>query len=276
MTEFRQMYMSDLPKVLRIIEDTDEDDAKDAEEDFHAQGMDDHYVLELDDKVIGVTGFRAVPATDHTSWLSWTYLDTAHHGKGLGKLMTQKLLHAVKAAGGHNIFVKVSNYVDPEDGPIYARALSLYKSLGFVESLTNVDFYDEDEDQIILGLPLLENTSPELDENGNAIAVAEEKPIVRFNGLREIGESEGAYTFDWIVKERRGSFFEKRSFSVEDLQVGINSVRDKGGRKIFLTFPSNLPLIHDPLQRAGFKYAGQLQDYYEHGVHDMHFTHDLT
>ena len=67
----------------------------------------------------------------------------------------------------------------------------------------------------------------------------------------------------------------KRSFSLEDLNIGLNDVKDLGGRKVFITFPSNLPLIHQPLQQAGFKYVGQLRDYYEEVIHEMHFSHDL-
>jgi len=277
MAEFREMYMSDLPKILKVIEEIDEDDAEGAEEDFHSQGFENHYVLDVDGKAIGVTGFRPVPATDRTSWLSWTYLDPQFHGKGLGKEMTEKLLQKAKDTGGRKIFVKVSNYVDPEDGPVYEKALKMYKSLGFVEELTNADFYDEGEDQIILSLSLNDDAvfSTDEDDDEKEAEVAEEKPIIRFNGLREIGETEGAYTFDWTVKDR-GGFFEKRSFTVEDLHLGMQSVKSEGGRKIFLTFPSNLPLIHEPLQGAGFKLAGQLRDYYEKGVHDMHFTCDLS
>ena len=53
------------------------------------------------------------------------------------------------------------------------------------------------------------------------------------------------------------------------------SEEEKKGRKIFITFPSNLPLIHLPLQEAGFKYIGELKNYYELGIHEMHFVHNL-
>lgn len=267
--ELRPMYLGDLPKVIKIIDHYDDDDAEAAENDFQRNGIEDHYVLELNGQVIGVTGYRTVPATDRTSWLSWTYLDHNHRGKGLGKFMTQELITKIREINGRKLFVKVSDYDDPEEGKIYAAALGMYQSLSFKEEVRSIDFYDEDEDQMILGLSLdaeFEGTEdPEVEQ---------EKPIIRFNGMHEIAETEGSYTFQWEVLNKK-TLFGKRNFSVEDLQIGLNAVKGEGGRKIFLTFPSNLPLIHKPLQAAGFKYVGQISDYYERGVHEFHFTHDL-
>lgn len=145
----------------------------------------------------------------------------------------------------------------------------MYQSLGFKEELISLDFYDEDENQRILGLNLTEETPDE------ELEIQDEKPVIRFNGLYEIAETDGAYTFSWIVEDKV-KLFGKRSFTVEDLNIGIESVKYQGGRKIFLTFPSNLVLIHRPLQAAGFKFVGELRDYYEPGVHELHFTHDLS
>lgn len=272
MSELRAMYMSDLPKVLKIIRAHDEDDAEAAEADYHETGFDGQFVLVIDDKVVGVIGYREVEATDNTFWLSWTYLEESFRGQGLGKRMTTELIDKLRAQNGRKLFVKVSNYEDPEDGKIYERALQMYQSIGFELEVTSNDFYDEGEDQLILGINLHGDNDKVLDED---FKVQEEKPIIRFNGLHEIAETKEAYTFLWEVKDSV-KLFSKRSFSVEDLNIGLRSVKGDGGRKIFLTFPSNLPLIHKPLQTAGFKYVGQLTDYYEPGVHELHFTHDLN
>ncbi len=267
MPTLRPMYKSDMAPVIRIIDHYDDDDAEAAQDDYE-NDVADQYVLEEDDKVIGVTGFKRVSATENTAWLSWTYLSPEHCGKGFGKQMLNDLLDTLREIEGRKIFVKVSNYVDPETGPIYEKARKLYESLGFEEELSNLEFYDEGEDQAILGLRLI----PKPDEEQE---IQEEKPVIRFNGLYEIAETDGAYTFSWVVQEKK-TFFSKRSFSVEDLTVGLNSVKNEGGRKVFITFPSNLPLIHQPLQTAGFKYVGRLTDYYEDGVDEMHFVHNLN
>ncbi len=268
--ELRLMCMSDLPAVSRIIDAHDDDDAEAAEEDYHDTGLDHQFVLEADSKVIGVTGYRPVEATDHTAWLSWTYLDKPHQGKGIGKRMINDVLGKLRDIGGRKVFVKLSDYEAPENGNIYEQALHAYKAVGFEEELISYDFYDDGENQIMLGLCIY---TPDPEAEDVEVSVQEEKPVIRFNGLYEIAETEGAYTFNWTVTKK--SLFGKRSFSVLDLKTGLQAVKDQGGRRVFLTFPSNLPLIHNPLQSAGFKYVGRLGDYYERGVHELHFTHDL-
>lgn len=268
MLELRAMNMSDLQGVVRVIDAYDDDDAESAQDDFQQFGVEGHYVLEREGRIVGITGFRENEACDRSYWLSWTYLEKSECGQGQGKKMLQDLLSILRERNARKVFVKVSSYKDDDGYQVYERAFQVYQALGFELGLTGVDFYDEGEDQRILGLNF-ESPSDEAPE------VAEEKPVIRFNGLHEIAETEGAYTFEWIVQEKKG-FFSKRSFSVEDLTIGLETVKGHGGRKVFLTFPSNLPLIHRPLQAAGFKYVGQLADYYERGVHEFHFTHDLT
>lgn len=268
----RPMNMSDLVKVVNIIDAHDEDDGEAAEKDYLDNGVENQFVLEQSGKILGVTGYREVTGTDQTAWLTWTYLDEASQGKGFGKSMISDLLDKLRSLNARKIFTKVSDYDDPDEGKIYERALKTYKSLGFEEEVVSHDFYDEDENQIILGLHLRQEDSSFSEEELN---IAEEKPIIRFDGLFEIAETEGAYTFSWIVKDTK-KLFGKRCFTVEDLIIGLESVKNAGGRKTFLTFPSNLPLIHKPLQAAGFKYVGRLENYYEQGVHEFHFTHELN
>lgn len=263
------MQKSDLARVIKIIDAHDDDDAEAAELDFERRGIDDQYVYQVDGTVIGITGFRRVDGTDKTAWISWTYLEPSYCGKGHGKTMFKCLINILRDEEARKVFVKVSNYNDPEEGKIYERALNMYKSVGFELEVTNTDFYDEGEDQYILGKHL----APHLIDSESE--VIEEKPVIRFNGLFEIAESDGAFTFSWDVLPKK-ALFGKRSFSVQDLYIGLGAVEEQGGRKVFITFPSNLPLIHQPLQAAGFKYVGALADYYENGVNEMHFSHDLS
>lgn len=267
---FRPMEMGDLAAVLDIITTHDEDDGEAADADFADHGLENQYVIEIDEQVCGVCGFRLVDATDNTAWLSWTYLAQSARGNGHGKNMLNDLVDKFREAGGRKLFVKVSDYKDPYDGNIYEAALHLYKSCGFEQELVSYDFYDEDENQLILGLTLI--PTPDDEEP----VVEDEKPVMRFTGVFELAETDGSYTFSWEVPERKGFFNKQRSFTTEDLLIGLRAVKNDDGRKVFLTFPSNLPLIHKPLQESGFKFVGQLEDYYEVGVHDMHFVHDLS
>lgn len=270
MSNLRPMYMSDLSYVLEIINSYDDDDGEAAAAEYEESGFDNQYVIEQDDQVVGVTGYRMVDATDQTAWLSWTYLDPKYCGQGLGKKMVSELIDILSKADGRKMFIKVSDYIDPEKGSIYGRALSLYQSLGFKVEVTNDDFYDDGENQLILGL----NLQP-LDVENEGVQAEEEKQSICFNGIHEISETDGAYTFQWTVNEGF-SFFRKKGISSDDLIIGLRAVKAQGGRKVFLTFPSNLALIHHPLRVSGFKYIDQLTDYYEVGIHEVHFSHDLT
>lgn len=274
--QFRTMFMSDLNNVVKIINNHDDDDGEAAETDYQKNGIEHQYVLVINEHIVGVTGYRPIEATEGTYWLSWTYLDKPYQGRGFGKLMLNKLFDALNEKAARKIFVKVSDYEDDELGSIYHNAFKTYESLGFIEEVINDDFYDEGENQHILGLPL--NSDADFSDSPaeeHHVKIMDEKPIIRFNGLYEITETEGAYTFSWTVNKKKG-FFNKRNFTTEDLILGLENVNNEGGRKVFLTFPSNLPLIHPPLQAAGFKFVGSLDDYYEEGVHEFHFSHDLT
>ena len=328
MNKVRAMETGDLRAVLSIIGKHDDDDGEDASASFERDGIKDHYVLEQEGKPVGVCGFREVPSTTETYVLSWTYLASKLRGQGLGQKLFEHVLFALQQRKARKLFVKVSDYADKTGVKIYARALSFYKASGFTEELRIPDYYDEDEDQIILGLEIKPSamfdapvakigwgdTSNEdakfkteggadedakfkteggADEDGadnetpaalggSGPMIAEERPQILFNGLHEIAETEGAYSFAWTVKEPSGPIqtfvnkFTKPNFTVTDLQRGIGAVRDEGGRKVFLSFPSNLPLIHQPLKRTGFELLGTLKDYYEPGLHEMHFVYHVS
>jgi len=265
----RKMELGDLRHVLKIIENHDEDDGEAAEQDYENRGFDHQFVLEVDGRVVGVTGYRSIEGCDRSFWLSWTYLKPEYHRQGLGKQMVRYILDELQSQNGRKLFVKVSDYEDPEDGKIYAAALALYEGFGFKLEVKNDDFYDEGEAQLILGFQLSgEGTDEE-------VLVADEKPCIQFNALFEIAETEGCYSFGWTVAKKK-PLFGKKFFTVNDLQVGLQSTKESGGRAVFITFPSNIPEIHEPLQKAGFERVGVLSDYYEQGVHELHFVHRLA
>lgn len=252
-----------LGPIVDLITLHDEDDGEASSYDLEQQS-DNHWVAVDDGQVVGISGYRMVPSTDGTSYLSWTYVHPDFCNKGIGRSLLNFVIGDAKSIGSKKMFVKVSNYDDGTDQ--YQYAMSLYQSVGFVHEITNQDFYDVGEDQIILGLDLT-HESPGMDE------VKDEKPTIRFDGIFNIFETEGAYTFSWGVQ--KNPLFGARSFTVQDLYTGLRAVHEDGGRIVFLTFPSNLPLIHKPLQEAGFKYVGSLKNYFEMGIDEMHFVHRM-
>ncbi|MCF6189920.1 MAG: GNAT family N-acetyltransferase [Cocleimonas sp.] len=260
MQTLREMQSEDIDAVLAVIESQDEDDAEEAEAGYREiGGVLDQYVIEQDGKVIGVTGFSKPPGCDETYWLSWTYVHEDYANKGHGRKMLNELIELIKQKGGRKLFVKVSDYVDDEDGAIYAAALHLYQSLGFNVEITHKDYYDEGESQIILGLRLKDKLS--------TVAQEENCPVT-FNSVFEIAETDDAYSFGWHDEG-------EQIFTEDDVKTGIDQVRQDEGRAVFLSFPSNFVGIKETLLSAGFSNSGILDDYYEDGVHEQHFTYIL-
>lgn len=264
--QIRKMTEADIDAVVDIIDAHDDDDAEDARHDFETHGGSDQWVAEFDGRVVGTSGFRRVPETDGTAWISWTYVDAEKCGQGIGRTLFQHVLDEIAGAGGRKIFVKISNYQDDEGDSPYAAAAKMYEAFGFGVDLINKDFYDVGEDQYIYSKSL----TP---DDGEDVLKEDEKPAIQFVDIFEIGETDGAYSFSWEVAGR--SLFRRNSFTANDLMIGLRAVKEQEGRAVFLTFPSNLPLIHSPLAEAGFRFVGQLTDYYERGVHELHYVHDL-
>ncbi len=255
----REMQADDIDAVVAIIDTHDDDDAEEAERDYHeVGGFYDQFVLEQEGKVIGVTGFKTPPGCEQTHWLSWTYIHEDYTNQGLGRKMLTELIEHLKEQGARKLFIKVSDYVSDEGEALYAAALHLYQKLGFVIEITHEDFYDEGESQMILGMRLKPI-------NDQAVVIEEQLPI-QFNAIYEIAETEDAYSFGW---HDQGDAL----FSVADVEVGLESAKEEEARAVFLTFPSNYFGIGDTLLRAGFQRAGRLDDYYEDGIHEDHYSY---
>ena len=262
----REMKNEDIDNVIDIIDTHDDDDADDALKDFEYNGISFQWVIMHKNKIIGTSGFRPIAETDNSAYISWTYIHKKYCKQGYGNQIFKYVLDELIKVQVNKIFIKISNYKDEKGYEPYQAAIKLYEKHGFDLEIISKDFYDEKEDQLIYS----KDIRPNIDKN---IFKEEEKPTIRFEDIFEIAESEGSYSFAWKVIKK--PFFQKRSFSTQDLLTGIKAVKEKKGRKIFITFPSNLPLIHLPLQEAGFKYIGELKNYYELGIHEMHFVHNL-
>lgn len=259
MQYLREMQPEDMQAAIEVIASHDEDDAEEARNMYQEiGGIIDQFVLEKDNKVIGVTGFLTPPGCDQTYLLSWTYIDKDHVNQGHGRNMLNDLIQYLKDKGGRKLFVMVSDYEDEEDGAIYAAALHLYQKLGFELEITHADFYDEGESQHILGLRLRPNES--------MVTQAEEQYTVKFNAVFEIAETDDAYSFGWTDDA-------DAMFTREDVQVGLEHVKKEEGRAVFLSFPSNFAGINETLVASGFQTSGILKDYFEDGIHEQHYTY---
>jgi len=259
--QLEPMTQDDLGTVLQIIDGHDDEDAEDAEQSYASQGLDGQFVYRRDGAVIGVSGYRPIVPSDRSAWLSWTYLEKSLCGQGLGRKMMEAMLAELNRLEVRMVFVSTSDYVDPDEGPIYAAALALYQSLGFELQITCSDYYASGEAQLLLGLRL----KPRQDE----VNIDDQTEPVKFCQMDEIVETEGAYYFGWEVAG-------KQPFTAADVEIGLSAMRSKlDARLAVTTFPGNMPLIEQPLLQAGFRETGRLIDFFEDGVDERHFVYYL-
>ncbi len=267
MLALREMTSADIDASIRIIDSHDEDDAEEAKGFYERYGVANQYTLTLDDTPIGVTGIKQVDGCDKTYWLSWTYIDDEHCGNGYGRKMLKDILDELANRNARKVFLKVSDYIDPEDGDIYGAARHLYQAMGFSTEITLADFYEKGETQFIMGLRL-EQSSDTSELDLNLPDIIDVTAPVKFNNLFEIAETEGSFCFGWEVSG-------KQHFTPIDVQIGLDAAKEQGARSAYVTFPSNFSAVSGPLEIAKFQLAGTLNDYYEDGIHEWHFVHHI-
>ncbi|MDM8541789.1 GNAT family N-acetyltransferase [Desulfococcaceae bacterium HSG9] len=254
--KFRPMKRRHVDAVLKIIDAHDDDDFEYARDSYEYSGRSGQYVLMYEDAVIGVTGYRRASDTDNTFWLSWTYLDAEYHGQKLGKYMLDKLLDILKQKKARKLFVSTSDYADYERGNIYLDAIKLYKSMGFNEEIVHPDYYNPGESQLIYGL-VLQPPQP-------AKKRPNEKRGIVLTELFEIDETEDVYAVDW-------RFSGRKCFTTDEMKRLLDDARERNAHSVFISFPSDVRKVFEPLEASGFQPCGILENYFEDGLHEYQF-----
>nr|WP_239479680.1 rhomboid family intramembrane serine protease [Actibacterium sp. 188UL27-1] len=254
----KPMQMTHLSKVVAIINETDEDDALDAEETLLKRGMDGMFVLMQKQDVLGVTGYAVDEDTDGSAWLSWTYLTEARRGEGLGGQMMNDLLGRLNEMSVRKIFMATSDYA--EDGvPIYADAFKLYEEFGADIELKVPDYHSPGETKIVYGL-----NNPEYPEEA---PIQRDPPKgVRFTGAYLAPEAEGTMGIDW----------QEADDGVSGLAEATASAAKKKGHMAVLALPSDLSdLAQETLSAEGYANCGKLADFYQTGLHQVWWSRHL-
>lgn len=256
-TSFREMQPADIRTALEIIEDHDEDDFAWASECYH-ESLFGQYVLESNSRVVGVTGATPLEGTDRAWSISWTYLQRSLMGRGFGRAMLESLIEVLQANDCRKVFVNTSDYIDPEDGDIYRDAREAYRAVGFQEEMRHLHYYDAGESLISYGLRI---------QNHDPVPHEANDGKIRLTDIDEIPECDGAYWLAWELDDE-GS-------DIAGFNMIIDQVREWEGRVIFMGFPSDLSQAEEFMTRARFRRDGQLRDYFEDGVDEVHYRLDL-
>lgn len=244
---------------VAIINETDDDDAAEADAQFREDGYGGMFVLVDGSRVLGLTGAHLADNSDDVAWLSWTYLSEDAHGQGLGQLMLDGLLGDLNQHGVRKIFIETSDYA--EDGEeIYADAMQFYRSLGAEEEMRVPDYHDLGEAKIVFGL-----VNPGVDP-GEAPPM---DPItgVRFTGLDPAPESVDGYGLRWSME----------GHGTEGLDTCLDEARRRRARMVFVSLPSDASDFAAPMLEAqGFVRQGRLADFHAPGIDDVWWSQTLT
>lgn len=251
-TALKPMRRTDIARVVAIIEETDEDDALEAEQGFLSGDLGGMFVLSKGGAVVGVTGFALDEQVPDIAWLSWTYLTESETGGGLGGFMLNDLLGRLKERGIRKLFIATSDYA--EDGvPIYAAAHKMYADFGAEVELTIPDYHAVGEARIVYGL-----ANPEYEAPGPASPPPEDG--LAFTGAAREPETDGVAGLIW----------EARPAGVAGLDHTLEGARKGGARMAVIALPGDLSEANGAaLGSHGFAECGKLTDYHASGLHQI-------
>ncbi|CTQ31721.1 hypothetical protein JAN5088_00480 [Jannaschia rubra] len=146
----KPMQMTHAARVVAVIEETDEDDALEAEQGFLKGALDGMFVLMKDRQVMGVTGYALDEKVPDVVWPSWTYLTGSDTGGGPGGFMLNDLPGRLKDWGIRKIFIVTSDHA--KDGEVIHAAYRMYADFGAEVELTVPDYHAPGEAKIVYGL----------------------------------------------------------------------------------------------------------------------------
>lgn len=251
-----------VPAALNIINAHDEDDAAWAKETYE-DGLFGQFGFVHKGTLGGVTGFKW---DGDIAWISWTYLHPQARGQGMGEEMLNQLLKIMRKDGVRKAFVATSDYAEPGEEPLYARAIRLYEKAGFQLELTHPNYYDKGESELIYGLQL----KP---KSGNAIGqsiVEDDAPAPELTEVFSIDETETCYAIEWADAE------EGAIFDASKLNHFARHAADLGATSVFISFPSSrTPGLAAALSSAGFSEEGRLRDFHGDGIDEIRYRRDI-
>lgn len=254
----RPITQADVREAISIIEDLDEDDAESAAA-MYAEDLLGHFVLVADNRLIGVTGAVPIEETEAAYILGPTHI-LRHETAGSLSMLIQELIQRLSESGGRKIFAHLSDYIDPEDGDVYAKLRRALADQSFHEELRHDNFYDIGETEIVYGRRLTE---------GSVRSVTPDHRNIRLTDMDLISETDGCYWIGWELDETADPL------SRGDFQKVFDLVSQWGARSLFMALPAGISSVDETMRRAKFRFAGRILDFYEDGVDQVRFRYDL-
>lgn len=270
--KIREMKKSDISKVVKIINEHDEDDAEEAFESLnnHLEGMfvieRSGFSMEEGGNIMGVTGAYRDPETDGVVWLSWTYIAEEFQRQGLGRRLFEHLVNALRGAQIRKMFISTSNYLD-EGEDIYGPARAFYQAMGAKQELQVRDYHERNEDMIVFGLDLFDD----LQFEGERPPTGE----LIFTGINPVEDAERLMSFTWAERLPDDSNTDKNQEKpVSEL---LDQAHRERARIVLAVYPSDLNATARPLLEAeSFENIGELSDYYSLGGSQVYWARHMN
>jgi ribosomal protein S18 acetylase RimI-like enzyme len=100
-------------------------------------------------EIIGVSGYWYDDyAESGVYWLGWTYVDRNYQGQGIGQKLLDRVIQELKKKKARKL------YVDTSSRNLYRQAIRFYLANGFKREGRFKDYYQNGEDQIVMGKEL--------------------------------------------------------------------------------------------------------------------------
>jgi len=259
--QFREMTQADLPRVIEIIEAAEPDDAKEAYSDIK-RDLTDRFVMTLGGEVFGLTGYREVPDTDRSFWLSWTGVDPEAVSGEVGEALITWVVGTLRDHGGRKLFTMIADGdIAPGAGTQRGRARIFYEGLGFGVEARHREYYDRGDDATVLGYRLVPAGAP-------PSGIVDPGPVSVLDS-DEIPETDDAYYLDWDFAGK------SPPATPADLEAWIARIEKWGGRVAFIGLPSHANAGIGQLTAAGFREDGRLKDLIEDGIDEVRLRYDF-
>lgn len=246
----KPMQLTHLFDALEIIEETDSDDAREAEASLKSEGLEGMFVLLQKRQVIGLTGFNLDEQVPDIAWLSWTYLAKSHMNEGYGSQMMDSLLGKLKGKGIRKLFIATSDY-DHFGKQLYANAHRMYESFGAKVELTIPQFHGTREAKIVYGL-----NNPEFSSR----SILAPSPNTGLHIRKGAFEAES----DRVL----GLVWQETDAGLSGMEDALQDARRQHAKRVSLAVPSDLSGANTAaIMSHGFDKVGKLKDYYAPGLH---------
>ncbi len=106
------------------------------------------YVVEDNDNIVGVIGYHVDKYETNNFWLGWFYVHSDYEKKGYGEHLFEFVKEKLKNKNVKKLFV------DTSSNEFYKTALLRYIKYGFKLEAVIKNYYEKNEDQLILSIDI--------------------------------------------------------------------------------------------------------------------------